>query len=227
MPTILLLAETPEADRLKPVFESLGHEVVHLHNPLSSPSPIDLSTEDGRQIDLVAIDADDQLEHLEPVIQHLKDQAATREAPVLLLMAEEALPGLDFGLDADDLAVKPLRQGELRARIRRLLWEADRPDDDQMIKVKDLLINKSRYEVRVKGVTVDMTLKEYELLQHLVTHADRVFTRADLLDSIWGYDYYGGMRTVDVHIRRLRSKLGEMGEAIHTVRGVGYSFSMP
>ena len=227
MPTILLLAEDSECDRLKPVFESLGHEVVHLPALLSSPSPIDLSAEDGRQIDLVAIDTDDQLEHLEPVIQHLKDQAATREAPILLLIDEEALPGLDFGLDADDLAVKPLRQGELRARIRRLLWEADRPDDDQMIKVKDLLINKSRYEVRVKGVTVNMTLKEYELLQHLVTHADRVFTRADLLDSIWGYDYYGGMRTVDVHIRRLRSKLGEMGEAIHTVRGVGYSFSMP
>jgi DNA-binding response OmpR family regulator len=227
MPTILLLAENSEADRLKPVFESLGHEVVHLSARLSSPSPLDLSEEEGRQIDLVAIDTDDQLQHLEPVIQHLRDQPATKEAPILLLMDEEVLPGLDFGLNAEDIAVKPLRQGELRARIRRLLWQADRPDDDQMIKVKDLLINKARYEVRVKGVTVDMTLKEYELLQHLVTHADRVFTRADLLDSIWGYDYYGGMRTVDVHIRRLRSKLGEMGEAINTVRGVGYSFSTP
>jgi DNA-binding response OmpR family regulator len=79
----------------------------------------------------------------------------------------------------------------------------------------------------VKGAIVELTLKEYELLRHLVTHPGRVFTRANLLDSIWGYDYYGGMRTVDVHVRRLRSKLLEMGNTIATVRGVGYRFDPP
>ena len=89
------------------------------------------------------------------------------------------------------------------------------------------MIYTTRYEVRVDGNPINLTLKEYELLRHLVTHRGRVFTRAELLDNIWGYDYYGGMRTVDVHIRRLRSKLGTVGTRITTLRGVGYRFDHP
>ena len=92
---------------------------------------------------------------------------------------------------------------EFEARLRLALWNDDHPPDDHTLKIDDLVINMARYEVRVKGrPVVELTLKEYELLKHLVTHETRVFTRSDLLDSIWGYDYYGGMRTVDVHIRR-------------------------
>ena len=162
-----------------------------------------------------------------PIAQRLAGHAGTKEAPVILLVDAGALADLDFSLIPGDFLVKPLRLGEVGARIRRLLWEAGKGNGDQVIKVKNLVINPTRYEVRVNGVPVEMTLKEYELLKHLVTHAGRVFTRADLLDSIWGYDYYGGMRTVDVHIRRLRSKLGDAGETITTVRGVGYSFTPP
>jgi DNA-binding response OmpR family regulator len=87
------------------------------------------------------------------------------------------------------------------------------------------VLDPESYEVRVRGACVDLTLKEYELLKHLITHPGRVFTRDQLLSGIWGYEYFGGTRTVDVHIRRLRMKLGEVGErSIDTVRGVGYVF---
>ena len=131
---------------------------------------------------------------------------------------------LDFSLGISDFVIKPYSLREFEARLRLALWNDDHPPDDHTLKIDDLVINMARYEVRVKGSVVELTLKEYELLKHLVTHETRVFTRSDLLDSIWGYDYYGGMRTVDVHIRRLRSKLGESGKAITTVRGVGYKF---
>ena len=134
---------------------------------------------------------------------------------------------LDFSVGISDFVIKPYSMREFEARLRLALWNDDRPADNQMVKVDDLVINMARYEVRVKGSVVELTLKEYELLKHLATHEARVFTRSDLLDSIWGYDYYGGMRTVDVHIRRLRSKLGESGKAITTVRGVGYKFDPP
>ena len=139
----------------------------------------------------------------------------------LIMRGQSSLPSVSA--NGIDLAII-----DPESSLERLaLWDDDHTPDAHTVKRDDLVINMARYEVRVKGSVVELTLKEYELLKHLVTHEARVFTRSDLLDSIWGYDYYGGMRTVDVHIRRLRSKLGESGNAIATVRGVGYKFDPP
>jgi two-component system alkaline phosphatase synthesis response regulator PhoP len=161
------------------------------------------------------------------LVSRLHDNKSTQSKPLLVVTDEMTALNLDFSIGIDDFIIKPYSLRELEARLRLSLWNDDRPTDEHTIKMDELVINLARYEVRVKGLVIEMTLKEYELLKHLVTHKNRVFTRSDLLDSIWGYDYYGGMRTVDVHIRRLRSKLGDVGNAIATVRGVGYKFDPP
>ena len=90
-----------------------------------------------------------------------------------------------------------------------------------------MTLDEATYEVRIDGVPVDLTLKEYQLLSFLVHNPNRVFTREELLDRVWGEEYFGGTRTVDVHVRRVRGKTEEAGELVETVRGVGYRFSLP
>ena len=158
------------------------------------------------------------------VVTAVRKSIPATKVPLIVLAEEKDALVLDFSLGISDFVVKPYSLREIEARLRLALWNQDRPADSNTIKVQNLVINTRRYEVRIGGTPVTVTLKEYELLKHLVTHSGRVFTRAELLDSIWGYDYYGGMRTVDVHIRRLRSKLGVMGSCITTLRGVGYRF---
>ena len=125
----------------------------------------------------------------------------------------------------DDFAVSPFRQHELAVRIQRLLRRAPAEDEGQVLRIADLVIDISRYEVTQAGRRMELTFKEYELLKFLATNPDKVFTREALLNQVWGYDYFGGTRTVDVHIRRLRSKI-ENGPTtfIDTVRNVGYRF---
>ncbi|RKY04561.1 hypothetical protein DRP77_03510 [Candidatus Poribacteria bacterium] len=143
---------------------------------------------------------------------------------IALLTEEEA--GRINRVESDDFILidpsksPPCSPVELILRIRSLLKEED------SIRIGDLEIIPSRYEVRVKGRRVVLTLKEYELLKFLATHPERVFTREFLLSEIWGYDYFGGTRTVDVHIGRLRSKLDMERPIIKTVRGVGYMLTL-
>jgi DNA-binding response OmpR family regulator len=119
----------------------------------------------------------------------------------------------------------PVSVFELNLRVKVALSRAGRYDDTDAIQRGDLRIHPHTYEVFMNGERVDLTLKEYELLKFLATHAGRVFTRDVLLEQVWGYDYYGGMRTVDVHVRRLRAKLEREGHTfIETIRGVGYRF---
>ncbi len=122
---------------------------------------------------------------------------------------------------ADDFILEGSTGEELRARIRRL-----RPEQSPGIREKGgLVIDEDRYEVRLDGVPVELTFKEFELLRFLASRPGKVFTREVLLEQVWGYDYFGGARTVDVHIRRIRSKIEREGRTyIRTVRGVGYIF---
>jgi two-component system alkaline phosphatase synthesis response regulator PhoP len=227
MPNILLLAEETHGARLKSDLEYLGHDVQHLPwrddvgHLLESDSP------NTNPVDLIIIDLENPSDSLAQTVERIRQHPQMQTMPLLVAADEPTVLNLNFSLGIDDFVVKPYSIREMEARLRLAFWNNDRPEDEQTIKVEELVINLDRYEVRVKGVVAVLTLKEYELLKHLVTHRGRVFTRSDLLDSIWGYDYYGGMRTVDVHVRRLRSKLGDMGEAIITVRGVGYSFDLP
>ena len=121
--------------------------------------------------------------------------------------------------------MKPWNMDELSARIRRAISHTTRPEHDSIIKVGDLTIDPVRCEVELAGRLLALTFKEYELLKLLATSKGKVFTRESLLNEIWGYDYYGGDRTVDVHIRRLRSKIEDpVHSFIETVRNIGYKF---
>jgi len=145
--------------------------------------------------------------------------------PRLVVTDENALTGLDYCRLADDFLLFPFRPVELAARVRILSWRTEKVDGSSMVKAGSLTINLSTYEVTVNGNLVDLTFKEYELLRYLATHQRRVHTRNRLLSQVWGDDYYGGARTVDVHIRRIRSKIETGGQIfIQTVRGVGYRF---
>ncbi len=156
---------------------------------------------------------------------------ALREAgaAVLVLAAPPAyLERLDPGLPFDDFLLTPLHAREAQLRLQHALWRHSNIQDGNLIKSGDLVIDLVGYQVRVAGAPVPLTFKEYELLRLLASNPGRVFKRDTLLNRVWGYDYYGGGRTVDVHIRRLRSKIETGGRSfIETVRNVGYRFAGP
>ncbi len=163
--------------------------------------------------------------HLEPgqreLIRTIKRDKAL---PVIALVGQDSLPHLVGDLKAvDDFALQSGGVDEVVLRIRRLLQRA--ADDSDLIKRDNLVIDTARCEVSVSDQVVEFTFREYELLRFLAVNEGRVFTRDALLDRVWGYDYYGGDRTVDVHIRRLRSKIEDAGHTfIETVRNIGYRF---
>lgn len=158
-------------------------------------------------------------------MQKLRAAPATKRLPVIMLTAKgseyDIVRGLDIG--ADDYVPKPFRMMELLSRIRALLRRSGADNDRQEeYRVGNLYVNPVRHEVQVDGKDVVLTLKEFELLNLLISRQGIVFTRAQLLDEIWGYGFDGESRTVDVHVRTLRQKLGEAGNYIETVRGIGY-----
>ena len=147
-------------------------------------------------------------------------------APLLLLVGGGQVGDLELRDDLfDDFCLTPVRQVELEARLTHLFWRTGRGTRPELIEYGPLVLNLETYQAAVGGRPLDLTYMEYELLKFLASHPGRVFTRETLLSRVWGYDYYGGARTVDVHIRRLRAKLGEEQAAlISTVRSVGYRF---
>ncbi len=159
------------------------------------------------------------------ILQKLRSVPATKRLPVIMLTAKgseyDIVRGLDIG--ADDYIPKPFRMMELLSRIRALLRRSGSDTEKQEeYRVGNLYVNPVRHIVSVDGKEVVLTLKEFELLNLLISRQGIVFTRAQLLDEIWGYGFDGESRTVDVHIRTLRQKLGSAGNYIETVRGIGY-----
>lgn len=146
--------------------------------------------------------------------------------PVLLLLHPAQLPHLDLRDDLfDDFCLVPVRPGELETRLKHLFWRTGQGTRPELIEYGDLMLNLETYQAAIAGRPLDLTYMEYELLKFLSSHPGKVFTRETLLSRVWGYDYYGGARTVDVHVRRLRAKLGEeRASLITTVRSVGYRF---
>ena len=151
-----------------------------------------------------------------------------KDLPLVLLMTEDQLGRIDFGWGVEDYLTLPVSAKRLAERLNFLVWKLHKVSLKNGFSQGGLVIDFERYEVHVKGEPVDLTYKEFELLKFLASHPGKPFTREVLLDKVWGYDYYGGTRTVDVHIRRLRSKI-ELGGAayIETVRNVGYKFLAP
>ncbi|MEN8614966.1 response regulator transcription factor [Dehalogenimonas sp. THU2] len=152
--------------------------------------------------------------------------AALEKKPHLMLMVfRHRLSELTTDETVDDFAIKPFDVDELLTRIRRLAVKANAAPAADVITAGDLIIDTARCEVTLGGLPVDLTFREFELLKFLASNRGRVFSREVLLNKVWGYDYFGGDRTVDVHVRRLRSKIEELGQVyVETVRNIGYRF---
>ncbi|MGH9061106.1 MAG: response regulator transcription factor, partial [Acidimicrobiales bacterium] len=144
--------------------------------------------------------------------------------PVLLLVSPAQLAFLELREDLfDDFCLTPPAAKELEVRITHMFWRTGRGTRPELVEYGPLVLNLETYQAAVAGRPLDLTFMEYELLKFLATHPGKVFTRETLLSRVWGYEYYGGARTVDVHVRRLRAKLGEeQANLISTVRSVGY-----
>ncbi len=161
------------------------------------------------------------------VWQQLQYDMGDSHIPIIALVSRDRIREIELLTGINDFVLYPYDARELEMRIKLILRHQPRDTDaGEIIKIGNLIIDAARYEVTVDGWPVILTLKEYELLKYLATRRGRVITREVLLDDVWGYDYYGGTRTVDVHIGRLRTKI-ETGEYsfIRTLRGVGYVFT--
>jgi len=155
----------------------------------------------------------------------LESPARPPRLPVVLVLRPDQVAGLDPTLAVDDFIVLPAMADELALRLRRAVWGKTGVDAASVLRSGDLMVDLANYKVFVGQQPVSLTFKEFELLRFLMTNRGKVFTREALLNRVWGYEYFGGARTVDVHIRRLRSKI-ETGASvfIETVRNVGYRF---
>ena len=143
--------------------------------------------------------------------------------PVVTLLSNKSLDVLDSAAEVDDFVMEPWDTAELIARVRRIMNRKGCGKGGDIISCGEVAIDPAKCEVSFRGRPVELTFREYELLKFLVGNRGRVFSRDALLDKVWGYDFYGGDRTVDVHVRRLRSKLDE-SDCIETVRNIGYRF---
>jgi DNA-binding response OmpR family regulator len=161
------------------------------------------------------------------IVGRLADDDDLKDVAIVIAASPERLENPDGLRDGHELILLPLELRELRARIMRARARAHGVETGEIVRVGSLELNLATYQVAIDASPVDFTYMEYELLKFLVTHPGRVFTREALLSRVWGYDYFGGARTVDVHVRRVRAKLGQENAArIKTVRSVGYRFEI-
>ena len=158
------------------------------------------------------------------VLRKLRESSETKDLPIIMLTAKSTEYDKVIGLagGADDYVTKPFGTMELMARVKALLRRAEPVSDGKEYSIGPLLLNPDKHIIRVDGQDVALTLKEFQLLCYLIRNKGNVMTRDQILQEIWGYEFDGENRTVDVHIRTLRSKLGKAGDLIETVRGIGY-----
>ncbi len=158
------------------------------------------------------------------ILRKIRSKRETKTLPVIMLTAKgteyDQVVGLDNG--ADDYVAKPFGMMALVARIKAVLRRTEKPTEEKVLRLGELSVNPTRHVVQANGEIVNLTLKEFELLCLLLDNPGVVFTRDQLLNQIWGYSFDGESRTVDVHVRHLRQKLGDCGKYIETVRGIGY-----
>ena len=180
------------------------------------------------KLDVVIADLERCATETAKLCHALKRERPLKELPLILLLTEDQLGRIDFGWGIEDYLTLPVSAKRLAERLHFLVWKLHRVTLKNGFSLGGLVIDFERYEVHVKGEPMDLTYKEFELLKFLATHPGKAFTREVLLDKVWGYDYYGGTRTVDVHIRRLRAKIEAGGATyIETIRNVGYKFLDP
>lgn len=223
MTQLLLLSPTAtNAAEVLPALQWLGHQT-HVR-PLANF----LVSEVG-MAEVILLDARQDLALARKAGQLFR--SAQLQVAVIFIFSEGGLMAVTADWGADDFLLSTASPAEVDARLRLThgrTHDGQLSKETQELVVGDLFINASSYTARLRGAPLDLTYKEFELLKYLMAHPGRVFTRTQLLQEVWGYDYYGGTRTVDVHVRRLRAKLGvEYEQLIGTVRNVGYRFDPP
>ncbi len=225
MSTLLLLTSAlqPSADVL-PGLALLGHQVKIL--PAEGSALLE-----APDSDLIFVDGRQELAQARDLCRLIRTTGA--DVPVVLIVTEGGLSVVNVDWGMDDVVLHTSGPAELEARIKLAVGrlavrrEADDPES-HVIRSGEVVVDDATYTAKVSGRPLDLTFKEFELLKYLAQHPGRVFNRQQLLQEVWGYDYFGGTRTVDVHVRRLRAKLGPENETlIGTVRNVGYRFVLP
>lgn len=201
--------------------ESMNFKVRGFEDGQSFFKALDNSRPDLVILDLMLPDEDGS-----EILHRLRSTSATEDLPVIIASAKTAeydkVKNLDSG--ADDYLTKPFGMMEMVSRVKAVLRRTQRREEKDRIERDGVKILLKRHEVLVNGEKIELTLKEYGLLKLLITHPETVFSREEIMDQIWETGFYGETRTVDVHVRTLRQKLGEAGKHIETVRGVGYRY---
>jgi DNA-binding response OmpR family regulator len=219
---LLLTPASGGSSQVLPALGLLSHRVRVL--PVEPSALVD-----APDADIVVLDARRDLVTARTTCRLLRATGLT--VPLVLVLTEGGLTVVTAEWGADDIVLENATPAEVETRFRLVIERAARSsydDQPQEISSGELMIDAGGYTARLRGRPLDLTYKEFELLKYLVPHPGRVFTRAQLLQEVWGYDYDGGTRTVDVHVRRLRAKLGpEHEQLIGTVRNVGYRFDPP
>ncbi|MDI3313662.1 MAG: response regulator transcription factor [Mycobacterium sp.] len=219
---LLLLTAEAHVDSVLPSLSLLSHTV--------RTAPPDVSSLlDARDADVVIVDARLDLAAARGLCRLLGNTA--RLVPLVAVVTEGGLVAVNADWGLDDILLPGTGPAELDARLRLVngrRGDLAAQESADKVSLGDLVIDEGTYTARLRGRPLDLTYKEFELLKYLAQHAGRVFTRAQLLHEVWGYDFFGGTRTVDVHVRRLRAKLGPEHESlIGTVRNVGYKAVRP
>ena len=217
--TLLLLSDRfDEVRELLPAFPVAPWRV--LHAPLKTTTSEDLIPVHP---DVLLIDATSDIQVAEDASRSLALAWEIGLPPIMVVVDENSVTQFRLESGADDFMLVTASAGEIAARLGMIVRRSGKADEEAVLKVGDVTVNPENYQVYVRGRPLDLTFKEFELLKFLAQRPGRVCGRDMLLREVWGYDYYGGTRTVDVHIRRLRAKLGSEHEAlIETIRNVGY-----
>jgi DNA-binding response OmpR family regulator len=219
MSSLLLLTNA-----LQPSAEVLPALGLLLHNVRVAPAE-GAALLETPGADAILVDGRRDLPQIRSLCQLLRSTGPG--CPLILVVTEGGLAAVTADWGIDDVLLDTAGPAEVEARLRLAVGRRQLDTDDSPMEIRngDLSVDEATYSARLKGRVLDLTFKEFELLKYLAQHPGRVFTRAQLLQEVWGYDYFGGTRTVDVHVRRLRAKLGPEHESlIGTVRNVGYRF---
>jgi DNA-binding response OmpR family regulator len=217
---LLLTASLESSVQILPGLALLPHHVRVL--PAEATALID-----APDCDAVLVDGRQDLAQVRALTRLIRTTGT--DVPVILILTEGGLAVVTADWGVDDVVLSSVSPAEFEARLRlaigRLQASTDEDPDAHVIRSGGVTVDEATYTAKLNGRTLDLTFKEFELLKYLAQHPGRVFTRQQLLQEVWGYDYFGGTRTVDVHVRRLRAKLGSEHESlIGTVRNVGYRF---
>ncbi|MAT17644.1 MAG: GlnR family transcriptional regulator [Leifsonia sp.] len=216
MAQLLILTSTVDSDVL-PALGLLNHRTRSI--PAEPASLVTAPT-----ADLILVDARLDLASAKSLCKILVTTGVT--VPVLLVLTEGGLTAVQSDWGVDDVILESAGPAEADARIRLAIGRLTEDKSSSKIQTSGVIIDEASYSAKVHGRPLDLTYKEFELLRFFASHPSRVFTREQLLSEVWGYDYFGGTRTVDVHVRRLRAKLGDLESLIGTVRNVGYRFNV-